>query len=77
MPKHYTHIDGFLFTIEYPVFIKGMYKIYWDGFWIGYVYYRLDGSPPPNRIWHATTDYTQLYLSQLSKFIDALDTYKL
>jgi len=72
MPKHHTVIDGWLFTVEYPMYIQGMYKVYWDEVWIGYVYYRIDQFSAHPRIWIATTDYTQLFLTELSEFINAL-----
>jgi hypothetical protein len=73
MPKHHTVIDGWLFTVEYPMYIQGMYKVYWDEVWIGYVYYRIDQFPAHPRIWIATTDYTKLFLTELSEFINALE----
>jgi len=71
MPKLNLNIEGFYFTIEYPVYIEGMYKIYWEEVSIGYIYYRLDEPAAPHKIWCATTDYTQLYLVELSLFIES------
>jgi len=71
MHKYKVIIDGWLFTIEHSVYIKGMYKVYWDKVWIGYIYYRLDQSPARPRRWHATTDHTALFVSDLGRHIDA------
>ena len=73
MAKCNLVIDGFDIRIEYPVYIKGMYKIYFDNVWIGYVYYRIDHLESPSKIWYATTDYTQLYLVELSLFLESVD----
>jgi len=37
------------------------------------VYYRIDHLESPSKIWYATTDYTQLYLVELSLFLESVD----
>jgi hypothetical protein len=70
MPKVNVVIEGFDFTIEYPVYIKGMYKVYWEEVWIGYIYYRMDRPVNHKKIWYDTSDYAKLYLVKLSNFIE-------
>ena len=67
-------IDRFFFTLKYPVYIPTMYKVYWEEVFIGYIYYKYEDFPNVQRKWCATTEYTELYLVELSQIIDSLDT---
>jgi len=70
MEKIRYFTEGNVIEVYRPQNIKGMYRVVWDGIYIGYIYvYDLDedlGTP----IWAATTEYARLYVEDLGKLIE-------
>jgi len=70
MDKIRYFTENNIIEIFKPQHIEGMYRIEWDGIYIGYIYVcDLDeelGKP----IWAATTEYTRLYVEDLGKLIE-------
>jgi len=70
MEKFRYFIEDNVIEVWRPQNIEGMYRVEWDGIYIGYIYVcDLDedlGTP----VWAATTEYARLYVEDLGKLIE-------
>lgn len=71
MEKISLVIDGRIIQIYYPQDERGWYEIIWDNISIGFMYVKELHEDLDTPLWVATTPHVEVYLDQLSKFIDS------
>ena len=54
-----------------PQNIDGMYRVEWNGEYIGYIFVSAIDEETGSLTWGATTDYVKLYLEDLGLLVEA------
>jgi len=70
MEKFRYYIEENVIDVNRPQNIEGMYRVEWDGIYIGYIYVCGINEDVGRPVWAATTEYVRLYVEDLGRLIE-------